>query len=236
MRSARWPSRRRSWRSWNSASATTTRPSPPCCRPGPTTPRSWAPARSPTWSRRPSARASSRWRHRRWRGSTNGRGRPGLRSPSGCSPDPRPCWPRRTRPGRPTRRRWSCCARPVPGRRSPAPTCSTASGCAASAAGARRATSCAPPTRCSRRCASTPSPSARGSSCVPPASTPDDGSRAIRRCSLRRKHGSPPWSAADRPTGTSPRSCSSAPARWSTTCTRCSGNSASPRGPSSPAG
>ena len=54
-------------------------------------------------------------------------------------------------------------ARPHPRRASssPAPTCSTANGCAASAAGWTRASSCAPPTRCSARWAPRRSPSAR---------------------------------------------------------------------------
>ncbi len=54
----------------------------------------------------------------------------------------------------------------------PALTCSTASGCAASAAGSTRASSCAPPTACWTRWASTRSPSGPGESCWPPAPRP----------------------------------------------------------------
>ena len=54
----------------------------------------------------------------------------------------------------------------------PAPTCSTGSGCAASAAAATRASSCAPPTTCWTRWAWRRSPSGPGASCGPPARPP----------------------------------------------------------------
>ena len=57
------------------------------------------------------------------------------------------------------RTRCACSAGPAPLRRSPAPTSSTVSGCAASAAGGRHGSSCAPRTTCSTGWASTPSPS-----------------------------------------------------------------------------
>ena len=54
----------------------------------------------------------------------------------------------------------------------PRPSRSTANGCAASAGAWTPASSCAPPTRCSRRWASRRSPSAPRASCWPPARPP----------------------------------------------------------------
>ena len=70
-----------------------------------------------------------------------------------------------------------CSAGPGPPPSSPAPTSSTASGCAASAGGGKHATSCAPRTTCSTAWASTPSPSGRARSCGPRANMPGSGSR-----------------------------------------------------------
>ena len=61
---------------------------------------------------------------------------------------------------------------PASARSSPALTCSTANGCAASAAAATRASSCAPPTTCWTRWAWRRSPSGPGASCRPPARPP----------------------------------------------------------------
>ncbi len=71
---------------------------------------------------------------------------------------------------------------------SPAPTSSTASGCAARAAARTPASSSAPPTRCCRTWARRRSPRAPPASCAPPASTRANG---------------PP----SRPTRSPPRSC-----------------------------
>ena len=110
-------------------------------------------------------------------------------------------------------------ARPDPdrSRSSPVPTCSTASGCAASAGGGRPAISCARRTTCSTRWACTASPSgARGAA----------GHRRARPEARGRDPGGahPPGGADRRPgeprerrTGRSPPSCSSARAPWSTT-------------------
>ena len=88
------------------------------------------------------------------------------------SPRPRPCSTRVTKPRTATMRRSTGSAAPACGHNSPALTCSTASGCAASAAGSTRASSCAPPTACWTRWASTRSPSEPGESCWPPAPQP----------------------------------------------------------------
>jgi hypothetical protein len=79
-------------------------------------------------------------------------------------PDPGPCWPMTRPPRTCTPRRSSGWAGPGCGCRRPAPASSTGSGCAASAAAARPATSCAPPTTCSKRWAPGPSPAGPGRS------------------------------------------------------------------------
>ena len=71
-----------------------------------------------------------------------------------------------------TARRSSGSAGPGSGWSSPAPTCSTASGCAARGAGSTPASTCAPRTSCSPRWAPRPSPSARHASCTRPARPP----------------------------------------------------------------
>jgi hypothetical protein len=68
---------------------------------------------------------------------------PALRWPSGCSPGRGHCWPPRPRPGRGTRTRWTCSARPGLLLSWPVPIWSTVSGYAASAGGGRPVISCA---------------------------------------------------------------------------------------------
>ena len=89
------------------------------------------------------------WPRPRSGGSPSGRSRPAPRWRSGCSPGPGRCSPPTPTPSPYTRRPSSTWG--SAGRRpsSPAPTWCTANGCAASAAAATRASSCAPRTRCS---------------------------------------------------------------------------------------
>ena len=78
-------------------------------------------------------------------------------------------------------------------RTSPAPSSSTANGCAARTAASTRASNCAPPTSCSAAMGAEGSPSAPATSCWPPA----------RRCASARRHARRPHAAggAHRPAG-----------------------------------
>ena len=116
----------------------------------------------------------------------------------------------------------------------PAPTCCTASGCAASAAAATPGTSSVPPSPCSTRWAWRLSLAGPGPSCAPLASGPPYAAPGPRKCSPHRRNRSPGWLPSTCPTGRSPPGCSSAPAPSSTTCTRPSASLASAIGPSSP--
>ena len=116
--------------------------------------------RCPSWSRRPRAPATPRWRPTRWIGWRR-RPRPAgptsgwasRRAAARCSAAGRP-------PTSCTARRSTGWAGPGCARSWPARTCSTGSGCAARAGASTRASSCARRTTCSPRSAWRRSPSA----------------------------------------------------------------------------
>ena len=83
-----------------------------------------------------------------------------------------PCSATARSPRASTARRSTDWAAPGSAWSSPAPICCTANGYAANAGGSTRASSCAPPTRCSPQSAWMRSPSARRASCWPPAKPP----------------------------------------------------------------
>ena len=150
----------------------------------------------------------------------------GHRWRSGCWPGPGRCSPATPAPSLSISRPSGTWGSAGPYRSWPAPTWSTGNGCAASAAAATPAGSCAPRMRCSPRWAPGPSPSGPASSCWPPGNAPASGPPRPKPSSPRKKPRSPSWSAKAKATGTSPRSCSSAPPPSTTTCARSTGRPA----------
>jgi AAA ATPase domain len=183
----------------------------------------------PSWSRRPRAPARVTSRRTRSSGSWRRRGPPARTSASASRRGPARCWRRAPPPSPCTARRSSACAAPGCAPSSPVRTCSTASGCAAPAAGAPRASSCAPRRSCSAGWRWRGSPSAPAGSGSPRARRSAGGPRRRATRSRPRRRRSPGWPATASRTPRSGRGCSSAPARSSGTSRRCSRSSGSPR-------
>ena len=132
-------------------------------------------------------------------------------------------------PPRPATRTPAPCGCPT----GPAPNWPTASTCAAPGAGSTPASTCARRWRCSRTSAPTP----WAERAAPGAARLRRDRPPPRRLHRHRadRAGAPgrrPWSGRACPTGTSPRSCSSAPAPSTSTCATCSASSAWPPAPS----
>ena len=160
-----------------------------------------APTYCPTWSRRPRTADRPTWPQPRSGGSPSGRPRPRPRWRSGCSPGPGRC-------SRATPTRSSSTTRPSStwgsaglDPSSAAPIWCTANGCAASAAAATHASSCAPRLRCSPRWVRRRSPNGPGSSCWPLGNGPASGPPGPKSSSRRRRRRSPGWSATGQQPG-----------------------------------
>ena len=115
---------------------------------------------------------------------------------------------RRRTPSAGIARRSAGSAAPASGPNSPARTCSTASGCAASAGGPKPGRSCAPRTTCSPRSACRRSPNGPAASCGPPARPSARAPPARATSSPRKRPRSPGWPGRACRTRRSPPSCS----------------------------